>query len=78
MSHGPIEATVRAQMQAMAEVIQDALPKEYGFAFLVFKCGDKGRMNYISNAPRDDMVCALKELVANFEGRAHKAPPAAQ
>jgi hypothetical protein len=26
-------------------------------------------MNYISNAERADMIVALRELVANFEGR---------
>lgn len=78
MSHGPIEAEIRANMNGIAEVLDDALPNGYGFALLVFKYGEQGRMNYISNAQREDMVCALKELVANFEGRGHEAPARAQ
>lgn len=37
MSHGPIEAEVRARMNAIAEVISDALPKGFGFTLLVFR-----------------------------------------
>jgi hypothetical protein len=78
MSHGPIEAQVRMQMNAVASAIDDTLPEGYGFALLVFEFGEAGRMNYISNAPRQDMICALKELVANFEGRGHEAPQGVQ
>lgn len=40
----------------------------YGFALLVFdlKTHD-GKMNYISNAKRADMICALKELANVLE-----------
>ncbi len=48
----------------------DVIFKPYGFALLVFPMGgDDGRMNYISNAARETMIVALKELVARFEGR---------
>ncbi|MFM0008308.1 hypothetical protein PQR57_46340 [Paraburkholderia dipogonis] len=53
--------------------------KSYGFAIFVFPFnGDRGRMNYISNAEREDMVAALKEFIANSEGRAHSAPESKQ
>lgn len=55
-------------------------PKQVGFALLVFKFGDvkAGRMNYISNADRADMLSALAEMRAQLEGRAHEAPEAKQ
>jgi hypothetical protein len=45
--------------------------RKVGFTLLVFPLGveEKGRMNYVSNADRRDMIVSLKELVANFEGR---------
>jgi hypothetical protein len=74
--HGPIEDEVRAQMNGIAEVLAGVMPENWGFTLLMFEFGnvDNGRMNYISNAPREDMITALKELVANFEGRGHKPP----
>lgn len=69
---GPIEEAQRARMNAVADALSDAFP-EMGFALLIFKLGElgpeEGRMNYISNANREDMIIAMKELVANFEGR---------
>ena len=42
----------------------------YGFALLIFGTGKSdGRMNYISNSNREDMLAALHELLARFEGR---------
>lgn len=79
MSAGPIEAEVRAQMNAIGEVIGEALPDGYGFTLLVFGLGKhEGRMNYISSADRADMLAAMKELIANFEGRAHQPPKGKQ
>lgn len=77
-THGPVEKEVAQTMQALGEMMAGALPKDYGFTLLIFKKGDEGRMNYISNARREDMLSALKELIANFEGRAHAAPESRQ
>lgn len=45
--------------------------RETGFVLLVFPFGDagSGRINYISNGNRSDIVTALKEIVARFEGQ---------
>ncbi len=42
-----------------------------GFVLLCFDFdkADRSRMNYISNGQRPDIIVALKELVARFEGR---------
>lgn len=43
-----------------------------GFALLVYPFGDKpdkGNINYVGNGAREDVLIALKELVARWEGR---------
>jgi hypothetical protein len=73
---GPIEPQYAARMQAMGSVIDDFLngPKpaqrKNGFILMVFEMGDipHGRMNYLSNARREDVVTALKEQLSYFEG----------
>lgn len=70
-THGPIERPLREVMNDIGHMIGSAVKQkgEYGFVLLVFGFGTrKGRMNYISNARREDMIVALKELVARFEG----------
>jgi hypothetical protein len=43
-----------------------------GFVLLVFPFGEiaGARTNYVSNCNRDDIVVALKEILARFEGQA--------
>jgi hypothetical protein len=73
----PIADAYREQMRALAAVIDVMFngegegPKQVGFAVLLFPFGDdpKGRVNYISNANRADMLCAMKEFIARAEGR---------
>jgi hypothetical protein len=79
MSEKPIEAAVHKQMEAIGSAIDDLLPEGWGFALLMFPLGDRaGRMNYMSSANREDMIAALKELIANFEGRGFDAPSTKQ
>ncbi len=46
-------------------------PKKNGFVLLVFPFDgpENARTNYVSNAKREDIVVALKEIVARFEGQ---------
>lgn len=37
-----------------------------------------GRVNYVSNSKREEIVVLLKEVVARFEGRAQDAPGRSQ
>lgn len=67
-THGPIEQEAHAEMNAIAQALREYLPADYGFALLVFKYGDTGRMNYIASAERGDMIAAMKELISRFEG----------
>lgn len=63
-------------MNAIASAIDEAVnpkgrPKTVGFVVLLFPFdGQPGnRVDYISNAKREDVVIALKEMVARFEGQ---------
>lgn len=77
-STAPIEEKHRALMNGLAEGLDDILngpkcpkdQKETGFFLFVFdfnKGPQEGRMNYISNADRVDVLAALKSMVAQTE-----------
>lgn len=81
MSHGPIEHNHRELMNMLAETLDEVFngkpepgrAKTVAFALLVYPNGERiegtGRVNYISNGERADMLVALKELIARWEGR---------
>lgn len=72
--HREIEPQHRKSMNDVAAVMANIF-KGYGFALFIFPLdGHGGRMNYISNAERADMLAALREFIANNEGRVHNAP----
>ena len=62
----PIDPKYREQMNKLARALDETfngktMPKKTGFALFVFDFNDKTRVNYISNADRDDMAEALRE-----------------
>lgn len=74
----PISPELRKMMQMLAEALDEALngkvrPKKVGFALLTYNFGEEiegtGRVNYIGNGKREDVLVALKELLARWEGR---------
>lgn len=72
----PIEEKYRAEMNLLAAAVDKSLngearPKKIGFVLLMAKFGriEGGRVNYISNADRADMIAMLKEWLARAEGR---------
>ena len=72
----PIQARYRAMMNGLAEGIDKLLngkqrPKKVGFVLLIAEFGeiDGGRVNYISNGDRADMIAMMKEWIARAEGR---------
>lgn len=79
----PIDPDINAQANAIAMTLDEFLngerlpglprKRKYGFAVLIFEFGkaEAGRMNWISNGERADMIVALKETVAQLEARAH-------
>lgn len=75
----PIDPKVREAMQGIGKILGDLFkPANCGFALLVFDFGDAGRMNYISNGRREDMLASMKEFIARAEGRHHETPGTTQ
>jgi hypothetical protein len=75
MKRGMKQTTDLLQGMAMAldETLNgDERPGKNGFVLLVFPFGgpEGARTNYVSNANRKDIIVALKEIVARFEGQA--------
>lgn len=76
-THGPVQEQYQEQMTALCHAIDEILNgkeelKKVGFALLMFDFGEtptSNRINYMSNSGRKEMLCALKELVARWEGR---------
>jgi len=76
--HGPIQAQHRMMMNALADVLDRAFngevhghDRKVAFVLLSANFGDiaGGRVNYISNGERADIITMMKELIARFEGR---------
>jgi len=77
-THGPVDEEYKDMMEHLMMCIDklvngDAEDKKVGFVLLMFPFGeappDRNTINYMSNAYRPDMIIALKELIARFEGR---------
>jgi hypothetical protein len=72
----PVDPKYRDMLNRLAAGIDTAFngelrPKQVGFCVLLFNFDkiEAGRMNWISNGERKDMIVALKEMVAQLEGR---------
>jgi len=70
----------KRMMQSIATALDGALneegtPKRNGFVVLLFPLdqAEGSRTNYVSNCDRKDIVAALKEVVARFEGQPHQS-----
>jgi hypothetical protein len=72
----------RDMMQAIASSLDEALnggkhdrkSKSIGFVVLLFPFDqvEGARTNYVSNCDRRDIIAALKEVTARFEGSPHQ------
>lgn len=71
-------------MQSLAKTADKTLNPngrmENGFVILAFPFDqpEGQRTNYVSNAERESIIIALKEIIARFEGRAHDQHPTNQ
>ena len=74
----PIQSDFYRLMNSLAPALDDMFnggakgtDRKIGFALLVFPFGETegGRVNYISNAERAEMLVAMKEFIARAEGR---------
>ncbi len=60
---------VRADLKALGRHVDHQLPYGWGFVVLAFPFGADGRMNYISNADRLDVVRAMYEFIEATKGK---------
>jgi hypothetical protein len=58
------EVEIREKMQKLARGVQEELPPHWGFIIMCFPLDDKqGRLNYVSNGKREDVLQLLKEFL---------------
>lgn len=57
------DGEVRGKMQDLAKFVNKQLPFGWGFIVLAFPYGEGGRMNYVSNANRGDVVRTMYEFI---------------
>jgi hypothetical protein len=57
------DAKVRKDLQSLARHVDNQLPYGWGFVVLAFPFGVGGRMNYVSNADRVDVVRSMYEFI---------------
>lgn len=63
------DAQVVSRMQTLGRIVKRELPEKWGFIVLAFPFGTaEGRMNYVSNAERDDVVRAMYEFIEATKG----------
>lgn len=72
----PIQAEYRQLLNEIARALDHGFnergkPTRIGFVLLMAETGkiDGGRVNYISNSDRGDMLTMMKEFIARAEGR---------
>lgn len=63
------DAKVRKDLQALARHVDHQLPFGWGFVILAFPFGGGGRMNYVANAKRPDVVRAMYEFIEATKGQ---------
>lgn len=79
MTHGPIQEQYRKQMNRLAKLIDEFFngrrkpnrKPSVGFILLTAEFGkiEGGKVNYISNGNREDMIAMMREYLARVEGR---------
>ena len=57
------DAKVVSDMQKLARFVDSQLPFGWGYVVLAFPFGEGGRMNYISNSKREDVVRSMHEFI---------------
>jgi hypothetical protein len=69
------DAMVREDLQSIANSIKARLPQGWGFCLICVPLGDdeQGRVNYVSNANRDDVIKMLKNFIQRNEFGKHSA-----
>ncbi len=60
-----VEKMLTPELQSLAKMIDDKLPKGWGFGLMIFEMNHEpdGPLLWVSNARREDMINAMKEYV---------------
>jgi len=62
---GVKDTNTRERMQHIARIVDEELPSGWGFFVMVFPFNDaEGRMNYVSNASREDIHKLMQEFLS--------------
>ena len=65
-------------MQRAAKAVTDALPKDHGFALMVFPLDSRdGGLRYVANGSRESVLKLLKEFVEKQEAKPEPPAPEA-
>jgi hypothetical protein len=71
-----ISAAYKRQMQDLAKALDEVFngprrgkDRNVCFTLLVTDFNKSGRVNYISNGERDDIVTMMREVIARFQGQ---------
>lgn len=59
---------IRERLQETAAMIAVRLPPNTGFILMAFDFGSGGRLEYIANADRGDVIKLLKAFIAKCDG----------
>jgi hypothetical protein len=65
---GPKDDNARSAMQEIAQLVDERLPR--GWGFFVLACptnGEPGRINYVSNLPRNSVIKVMKDQIKRFK-----------
>lgn len=55
------------KMQELARAVEVILPPNTGFVVLAFDFGPDGRLDYVSNAERADVIKVMREFMEKTE-----------
>lgn len=58
-----LEELVKSHLKDIAGIIQQMIPKNYGFIFMTYEHKNLGQLMYVSNSNRDDVVKCLEEFI---------------
>jgi hypothetical protein len=65
------DAWTRDQMQKIARLVNEELPDGWGFFVMAYPFNDlAGRMNYVANGERSDVLKLMREFIAKNENPA--------
>lgn len=76
IDHGPVQEEYSEKMTRLAEAVDELFngksdQREHAFVIMVLPMSGQGRINYMSNLDRLDMIRALRVLIHNLEGGGH-------